>query len=43
MLVKHQPTGNFYAMKILDKQKVSRERHLFECISAHLGREIETN
>ena len=22
MLVKHQPTGNFFAMKILDKQKV---------------------
>jgi len=22
MLVKHQTTGNYYAMKILDKQKV---------------------
>ncbi len=26
MLVKHQASGNFYAMKILDKQKVIKKR-----------------
>lgn len=30
MLVKHKETNQFYAMKILDKQKVSDGKRLFE-------------
>lgn len=48
MLVKHKETGNHYAMKILDKQKVRRAAarlsrlptvlgpHRLYCFSAHL-------